>query len=190
MSREGLEKFSAFMAKNKECREKAKNLGDDFNALAAYAAELGYDVSSAELQKSQEQVQRLMKAGMQKLQESQAALSPGAKEFYKFIELSEQNEEVAARLAELGSGSKEELIAYGKEKGFIFNDQDIKDVTKNILQPKDELSEEELEQVAGGIVLGGLAIAALFMAVGAGGALAVGVVGGAVALVTGLDGYD
>jgi len=153
MSREGMERFSEFMANNQECQEKVKSFGGDLDALAAYAAELGYDISAAELQEYQDKALQSIKGRIQKIQQSEASLSPGVKDFYKLIELSDKNEEVAKRLAELGTGTPEELIAYGKEKGFIFDKQDMKSVANEIIEPKDELSEEELEQVAGGVVL-------------------------------------
>ena len=87
-----------------------------------------------------------------KLKELQAdaSLSPGAKEFVNLMNLAETDESVAKKLAELGAGTSEELIAYGKEKGCVFNEQDMKDVGKIIMEPSDELNEEELKKVAGG----------------------------------------
>ena len=190
MSKKGLELFSKFIVENKECQAKVKGFGSDFEAIAEYARELGYEVSSAELKEFQEQAQQIVKSKVQKMQESYDSISAGANEFLKLVELAESDEDVAGRLAELGSGTAEDIIAYGREKGFIFNESDMKNVSNNILEPKNELSEEELEQVAGGFVLGGLAIAAILGSVVAGGALGVGIIGGAVLVVKALEGFD
>ena len=94
-------------------------------------------------------VNEILMQRLKKLQ-ADASLSPGAQEFIKFMMLTETDESVAKKLAELGAGTPEELIAYGKEKGCAFNEQDMKDVGKIIMEPSDELSEEELKNVAGG----------------------------------------
>ena len=158
MSRESLEKFFQLIAENKECKSKAESFDGNADALAAYARELGYDISAAELREYREQAQQLIKSRMQKLQESEPSLSPGVKEFYKLIELSESDEEVAKRIEELSSGTKKELIAYGKEKGFIFDEEDMKSAANEMIEPKNELSEKELERVAGGVLLVGLGL--------------------------------
>ena len=165
MSREGFEGFSRHLTENPECQAKAKGFGGDVDALSAYARELGYNISSEELREYQQQVQKFVQSKIKKAEQSRISLSEGAKAFYKLMELAESDEGVARRLEELSSGTPEELIAYGKEKGFIFTEQDIKDVSKDILEPQDELSEEELELVAGGttvfaaiLVVGGVTL--------------------------------
>ena len=164
MSRESLEKFFQLITENKECKTKAESFGGDADALSVYAQELGYDVSAVELREYQEKAQQLIKSRIQKLQESKAALSPGAAAFSNLIELSERDEEVAKRINELGSGTKEELIAYGKEKGFIFTEEDMRSVANEIMEPKNELSEDELERVAGGAVILFVGAAVIFAA--------------------------
>jgi len=73
-----------------------------------------------------------------------------------------------------------------EEKGFTFNEQDMQAVGKDILEPSDELSDEELEMAAGGttaiavfLLIAGVAVATgalVGAAVGAGvGAAVVGV---------------
>ena len=66
--------------------------------------------------------------------------------------MSETDEEVGKRLSGFTLGSADELIAYGKEKGFNFNRQDMKDFAESIMQPSDGLSDEELELAAGGCI--------------------------------------
>ena len=83
--------------------------------------------------------------------EQRAELTPCAKAFYAMLKLAETNEEVREQLERMAQDTtREELIAYGKEKGFIFDEQDLEAVSKDILEPTDELNEEELEKVAGG----------------------------------------
>ena len=182
MSREGLEKFFKLLAENPEHQAKVKSFGGGGNldALGAYARDLGYDVSPEELREYQDKARQLLKSRLEKAQRSDAPLSPGAREFFALIKLSETDESVAERLAELGAGTPEALIAYGREKGFIFDEQDMQAIGKDILEPSDELSDEELELAAGGttlVLLGFLAVGL----VAAGGLAAVAVVGGGAA---------
>ena len=184
MGRESLEKFFKLLSENKECQAKVKSLGGDIDALSAYAREQGYDVSPDELREYQEKSLKLLKGRMQKkLVQPDVTLTPGAQALYEFIKLARTDESVAGRMAELDAGAPEELIAFGREKGFIFNEQDMQAIGKNILEPSDELNDEELELVAGGTTL----VLLGFLAVGlvAAGGLAAGAVvgGGAAAMV-------
>jgi len=73
-------------------------------------------------------------------------------DFTTFLaEHSKSDENVAKRLEKIASGTTDDFIAYGKENGFIFDEQDMKSVTHGILEKTDELSEEDLENVAGGV---------------------------------------
>ena len=151
MSREGLEKFFKFLSENQEHQAKLKSFGGDIDAAAAYARELGYDFSPGELREYQDKTLKLLKnRAHNKLHRPDDALSPGAWDFYALMKLAETDEETAKRLAELSMGAPKELIAYGKEKGFTFSERDIQAVGEDILEPSDELSDEELELAAGG----------------------------------------
>ena len=178
MSREGLLKFCSFLAENKELQAKAKSFAGDVDALASYAREIGYDVYTEELQEYQDKARELLKIKMQKkMAQPDFSLSPGAQAFYELMKLAETDEEVEKRLEELSAGTPEELIFYGRQKGFVFDRQDILAIGRDILEQSDELSDEELELVAGGttaflIMLG-------IGAIVAGGALVFGVAGGA-----------
>ena len=172
MGGENFQKFFQFLSEDKEALEKVKSLGGDFDALAAYAKELGYDVSPEELREYRQKAHQLVKVRVRNFE--QKSTSPGAQAFYALLKLAETDKEVEKRLEELGEGTSQELIAYAKEKGFIFSEQDLDDVGKDILDPSDELSDEELEIVAGGttatvfgILVFGLAlfaVVALFVA--------------------------
>ena len=178
MNKGNLEQFFELLAKDEELQAKVKSFEGDVDALAAYARELGYDVSPGELREYQHKAHALMKGRLQqKLDRADASLSPGAQAFYAFMKLADTDVAVAKRLEEMATGTPEELIAYGKEKGYIFDRQDMLDIGKDILEPSDELSDEELELAAGGttaflIMLG-------IGAIVAGGALVFGVAGGA-----------
>ena len=63
----------------------------------------------------------------------------------KFLEAVSQNEEEKKEVSALRT--KEEVIAYAKGKGFMLTDEDIE-------QSKEELSDDELDAVAGGNVCG------------------------------------
>ena len=152
MSKEKFEGFFKFLMEDKEAQAKVKSFGGDMDALAAYAREQGYDFSAEELREQQDKAQQLIKDRVQKMRQPDASLSPGAQEFSKLVKLGETDEEVGKRLAEFTLGSADELIAYGKEKGFNFNRQDMKDFAESIMQPSDGLSEEELELAAGGCI--------------------------------------
>ena len=129
-----------------------------------------------------DKAQKLLKAKMRKkLAKPNVSISPGAKEFYALIKLAENDEEVAKRLTELVEGAPEELIAYGKEKGFTFDAQDMQAIGENILEPTDELSDEELELAAGGLVDIGLALVFVGCVLGLAAVGGVAVAGGAAA---------
>ena len=176
MSINDLDRFFGSLMGNLEMQAKVKSFGSDIDALAAYARESGYDVSAEELREYREKAAQLLKSKMKK--QSDDAVSTGIKEFFGLIKLAEDDKDVAKRLAELGSGTPEELIAYGKEMGFIFTEQDIEGAGKSILETSDELSDEELERVAGGTVAGAL----LFLAFAAGMTALVYLAGGMVAV--------
>ena len=174
MNRKDLEGFFKFLAENQEHQDKLKSLGGDADALSAYAKELGYDVSPEALRECQNKARELLSIRMQKkLEEPKASLSPGAQAFFAFMNLAKTDEEMEKRLEELATGTPEELIAYGKEKGFVFDRQDMLAIGKDILEPEDELSDEELEMVSGGIV--DLIALAVFVGIGLGVAVAGGV---------------
>ena len=153
MSRENIDRFASLLMEDTGCQAKAKSLGGDPEALAVYARELGFEVSPRELADYMEKGRRLMEDRMEKIRGQKAGLAPGTQAFYDLIELAETDIEVAKRLDALMEGTREDLIAYGREKGFIFDEQDLDDVGRDILKPSDELSEEELELVAGGTTL-------------------------------------
>jgi len=185
MGREGLEQFLKFLTEKPEHQAKVKNLGSDIDALVAYAKEQGYDVSADELRAYQDKARELLLGRLQKtakkLEQPSAEQSPGVQAFFALIKLAETDGEVAKRLDELASGTPEELIAYGKEKGFIFDEEDMLAIGKDILDPSDELSEEDLELAAGGLVDVGLALVFVGCVLGLAAVGGVAVAGGAAA---------
>ncbi|MCL2048812.1 MAG: Nif11-like leader peptide family RiPP precursor [Defluviitaleaceae bacterium] len=182
MNREGMEHFFKLLSENPEYQDRVKSIGSDAEALAAYAKELGCEVSTAELREYQDKARELLKEKVQKkLTKPNAALSAGAQAFYDFMKLSESDTEVAKRLEELAAGTAEELIAYGKEKGFVFDRQDMLVIGNDILEPSDELSDDELELAAGGLVDVGLALVFVGCVLGLAAVGGVAVAGGAAA---------
>jgi predicted ribosomally synthesized peptide with nif11-like leader len=96
------------------------------------------------------------------------------KEYGKMIA---ENEEIKDRAKEIGF-DVEGQIAYGKELGFDFSMEDMQALAEEAGVSEDELSEEQLEQIAGGIatttIAAGAVLAGLALLVIGGGAVASG----------------
>ncbi len=102
------------------------------------------------------------------------------KEFGKKIA---ENEEIKNRAKEIGLDPKG-IIAYGKELGLKFDEEDMKTLSAEADVTEEELSEEELEKIAGGLATTTiLAAGAGLVAAGAAGVVAglvvAGIAGGA-----------
>ena len=182
MGKNRLEQFFKRMAEDQTILAKVKSFNGDPDALAAYAGELGYDVSAEQLRTYTDNALKMMAAKLQKkAADFEAAESPGAQAFFALTKLADTDEDIAKRLEELAEGTPEELIAYGAEKGFAFAKQDLVAIGKDMLEPSDELNEEELEMVAGGIavtILCSLVVGGVIAGGVAAGMVAGGVVGG------------
>ena len=177
MDKSKLEQFFQRMAEDATIQEQVKSFGGDMDALATYAGEMGYDVSAEELREYTNNALKILTARLQeKAAGPQAAKSPGAQAFFALTKLAETDEGVAKRLDELAEGSAEELIAYGKELGFLFTKQDILDIGKDILEQSDELNDDELGLVAGGVFV--TATFAIVFALGAAAGVAAGLAAG------------
>jgi len=177
MSREGIEGFTKYLIENQEYQNKVRSFGGDIEKLMNSAREMGYDVSAEEFREYQDKARQILRGRINKKM-SDASISPGAKEFYNFIKMAESDIEIAKRVAELGYRTPEELIAYGKEKGFTFTEADMDAVSKDVLEPQNELSEEELEMVAGGSTLLGVALMIAAACAIAGGGVGLGLAAG------------
>jgi predicted ribosomally synthesized peptide with nif11-like leader len=71
----------------------------------------------------------------------------------KYGKLCEEKEEVREKAKEIGLQDLEGQIAYGKSLGLDFSKEDFEALAKEAgVEVKKELSEEELEKVAGGLV--------------------------------------
>ena len=160
-----IEKFVLFLAEDKEAQAKARSFGGDVDALAAYAMESGFEVSASKLREFREDSMRLLEPKLKKAEQARASGTPGTQAFYALLELAETDSETASRLEELSTGTRADLIAYGREKGFIFDEQDLDAVGNDILEPSEELSEEELELVAGGTTAAAVAFVFIGMAI-------------------------
>ena len=168
MNETKLQQFYNHLAKNPQCLEKAKEFEGDMTALAAYARELGYEVTAEELTALRNKQIKALETKLKELEASKESMSAGAKQFMEFSKLAETEPEVEKRITE-ASKSPQELIAYGKEKGFVFDTDDMKEVAKKLMEQEDELSDEELEAVAGGVTVAvgvALGITAVIVLVG------------------------
>ncbi len=95
----------------------------------------------------------------------------------KFGQLCVENETVRARAKAIGLNDMPGQIAYAKELGFDFSLADLQTLAKTAVTSKNELSEADLEQVAGGVVTTTVAgvVAGVLIGAGVGAAAAGGV---------------
>ncbi len=70
-------------------------------------------------------------------------------EFLQLVQQDAQLQQELSQVADKESGIKL-AVEYGKQKGFNFTTADVRAFLEEHYQPVDELSEEELEAVAGG----------------------------------------
>ena len=156
-----LQQFYNHLLKNPDCLAKAKELGDDMTAIAAYACELGYEVTTDELTAHNNKTKQVLEAKWKELDAGKESLSDGAKQFMEFSKLADADTEVAKRITEMYK-SPQEMITYGKEKGFSFDTKDMEEVAKKFMEQEEELSDDELEAVAGGTTVA-IAVGALLV---------------------------
>ena len=71
--------------------------------------------------------------------------------FKKFGQMCADNIEVRNKAKEIGEYNVEGLVAYSKELGLEFSVEDMQAVVDEAGITQDELSEEQLEQIAGGV---------------------------------------
>ena len=79
----------------------------------------------------------------------------------KYGQLCAENEEVRKKAKEIGISDMDGQIAHAKSLGFDISKEDFTALAKEVgLEKKDELSEEDLKKVAGGLatltLLGGI----------------------------------
>lgn len=77
-----------------------------------------------------------------------------------------EDEELKKKAKAVGMENADGLVALAKENGFDVSKQDFEEVSKEA-QSSGELNEDDLEQVAGGVVAAGVAAAAGVVAAGA-----------------------
>jgi predicted ribosomally synthesized peptide with nif11-like leader len=71
----------------------------------------------------------------------------------KYGQLCAEKEEVRKKAKEIGLQDLDGQIAYGKSLGLEFSKEDFAALAKEVgIEKKDELSEEDLKKVAGGVV--------------------------------------
>jgi predicted ribosomally synthesized peptide with nif11-like leader len=70
----------------------------------------------------------------------------------KYGKLCAENDEVRKKAKEIGINDIDGQIAYGKSLGLEFSKEDFKELSREAeLEVRNELSEEELRKVAGGV---------------------------------------
>jgi predicted ribosomally synthesized peptide with nif11-like leader len=72
-------------------------------------------------------------------------------DFKKYGQMIAEDEKVRAKAKEIGISDPDGQIAYAKTLGLEFTVNDMEDLVKEAGVSKDELSEEDLEKVAGGV---------------------------------------
>jgi predicted ribosomally synthesized peptide with nif11-like leader len=93
----------------------------------------------------------------------------GIENLKKYGRMCEENEEIRKKAKKIGLQDIDGQIAYAKTLGLEFSKEDCEALAKEAgLAKRDELSEEDLQKVAGGVITTTLALAAL------GGAVVVG----------------
>ncbi|MCL6611574.1 MAG: Nif11-like leader peptide family natural product precursor [Peptococcaceae bacterium] len=188
MSAEDLKRFMQFLAENEEAAGKVKEIGvDNLDAIVAYGKELGYEFDRQELEELRSKVAELYKARIKKNLEKAAAQvkeqRPGMQNLNRFVQLVGENAEIAQKVQEISFDDPKGIIAYAGELGFEFDERDLEEFGNRMLEQSDELSEEELEQVAGGAA----PVIAVFLASAAVvGVSAVAVVGGVAGAAVGM----
>ena len=72
-------------------------------------------------------------------------------DFKKYGQMISEDEKVRAKAKEIGISDPDGQIAYAKTLGLEFTVNDMEELVKETGVSKDELSEEDLEMVAGGV---------------------------------------
>jgi len=157
-----IQQFYSHLIKNPGCLAKVKELGDDMTAIAAYACELGYEVTTDVLTAHNNKTKQVLEAKWKELDDGKESLSDGAKQFMEFSKLADADTEVAKRITEMYK-SPQEMINYGKEKGYSFDTKDMEEVAKKFMEQEEELSDDELEAVAGGVTLLAVGVGAILV---------------------------
>jgi predicted ribosomally synthesized peptide with nif11-like leader len=110
--------------------------------------------------------------------QNEEVLSVSVENLKKYGQLCAEQEKVRKKAKEIGLQDVDGQIAYAKTLGLEFSKEDAEALAKEAgLDKKDELSEEDLQKVAGGFFTSTLGAVALFSAVIAGGAVGGAVVG-------------
>ena len=92
--------------------------------------------------------------------------------FKKFGQMIAEDPKVRQRAKEIGLANLDNQIAYAKELGLEFNKHDLQALADETGITKGELSEEQLEQIAGGCVTLTAAVVGSVVVMGAAGAAA------------------
>ena len=75
----------------------------------------------------------------------------GLESFEGFMSYCQEHPEAMEKLKKLDLTAPKPVMEYAQELGFVFDEQDMADFAQKALGQKEELSDEDLEQVAGGV---------------------------------------
>ena len=156
MSVEAVKEFFLKIAGDEELAEKVKAAGTDVNEVIRLGREKGLEFTVEDMKTVHDETGNLIGEGLQAL-----------------LEKVSTDEELARKLEEAGTDVNE-IIRLGKENGCEFTADNLMALQNLTVKSDVELSDEELEKVAGGFVtafVGGLMVG---VAVAAGAGVAVG----------------
>jgi len=149
MSVEAIKEFLVKVAGDQELAKNVDEAGSDVDELIRIGREQGFKFTVEDLKAVQDETEKQMGEGL-----------------LTFLEKVATDEELARKLREAGT-DVDEIIRLGKENGYEFTADNLKVLQDLTVTSDVELSDEELKNVAGGIVSLGL------VAIVAGGLLAV-----------------
>ena len=157
MSVEAAKEFFTKMAGDEELAEKIKAAGTDVDELIRLGREKGLEFTAEDLKAVHDETGKLVGEGLQ-----------------VFLEKVSTDKKLARKVEEAGT-DVDEIIRLGKENGCEFTADKLMALQNLTVKSDVELSDEELEKVAGGFVTLGVALvatiaAAIVVSAGAAGA--------------------
>ena len=153
MSVEAAKEFLTKIAGDEELAEKVKAAGTDVDEVIRLGREKGLEFTTEDLKTVHDETGKLVGEGLQ-----------------LFLEKVSKDEDLARKLEEAGTDVNE-IISLGKENGCEFTADNLMALQNLTVKSDVELSDKELEKVAGGFVT---AVAAVCAGIIAGGALLLG----------------
>ena len=168
MSKEDVKKFAALVGEDPELAAKVKAAGTDVNEVIRLGREKGLAFTAEDMKTVHDETRNLIGEGLQ-----------------IFMEKVSGDEKLARKLEESGT-DVDEIIRLGKENNCEFTADNLMALQNLTVKSDVELSDEELEKVAGGFVTS--VVGSLVAGVLVGAAVAGAAIGGAVAVIRAVKG--